>query len=192
MPDSLQLNYWKHSWPLRPDACPCDLHFCDYLQTFQIRDKVVFHFGSGEHHIVGRENAALEVPNHILAVTASQPEYAAYIEFIITNPHAANYYKVMFLDIYTLSARLLPTFDVVTLFHLCEFFREQQQSAYAPLDDIRLLDLFLSKLRPDGQILFYRGSLAAEKMQIVVDRFVNAGKLVFQDDYKTLKIYRLP
>ena len=191
MPDKLQLNYWRHSWPLRPDVCPCDPDFCDFVLEGQVRDKVIFHFGTGEHHLVGRENAALDVPNHIFAVTASQPEYSAYIDFIIGNPHAANYYKVMFVDIYTLSPRVLPKFDVVTLFHLCEFFREQQ-AAYAPLDDVRLLELFISNLKPNGKILFYRGSHTSEKMQTIVDRFVHEGKLVFQGDFKTLMIYHLP
>ena len=190
MTDEIQLSYWKHSWPLRPDVCPCDLDFCDFVDEHHVRGDVIFHFGTGEHHIVGRRNIALEVPNHILAITASRPEYTAYIDFIIANPLAANYYKVVFADIYTLSARILPQCGLVTLFHLCEFFRAQH-SAYAPLDDRRLLDLFISRLRPGGRVLFYRGSLAADRMMIIVDEFVNAGKLVYEKDYKTLLVYRV-
>lgn len=189
MTDTVQLRYWKYSWPLRPDDCPCDLDFCDFVQDFQLHDKVIFHFGTGEHHIVGRNNATLSSPNHILAVTASQPEYAAYMDFIISNPHAATYYKVMFVDIYTLSPRILPTFDVITLFHLCEFYREQH-STYAPLDDTSLLQLFVSNLAPDGRLLFYRDSVAADKMRPIVNRFVDAGTILLEGEYKTLLIYR--
>jgi hypothetical protein len=191
MSDGLQLNYWKHSWPLRPDVCPCDLDFCDFIYEKRIRDNVIFHFGTGEHHIVGRRNLTLQPPNHIIAVTASQPEYAAYIDFIIQSPHAANYYKVVFADIYTWSARILPQCDVVTLFHLCEFYKEERHSAYAPLDDRRLLDLFISRLQPHGRVLFYRGSAAAEKMLHIVKDFVTDGKLIFEDEYKTLLVYRV-
>lgn len=191
MPDTIKLNFWRHSWPLNPDVCPCDVDFCDFIQDKEIRDRVIFHFGTGEHHIVSRRNIDLQPPNHIFAVTASEGEYSAYIKYIIDNPYAGNYYKVLFLDIYTLSERILPRFDVVTLFHLCEFFREQN-SRYAPLDDRGLIDLFVSRLRPGGRILFYQGSLAAEKMLTIVNECVDAGKLVFAEKYKTLLVYRLP
>lgn len=191
MSDTIKLNFWRHSWPLNPDVCPCDVNFCDFIDDNQIQDHVIFHFGTGEHHIVARHNIAIRSPNHVLAVTASEVEYSAYIKYIIDNPHAGNYYKVLFLDIYTLSARILPQFDVVTLFHLCEFFREQN-SRYAPLDDRGLIDLFISRLKPDGRMLFYRGSHAAENMLPIVKDYVAAGKLVFAEAYKTLLVYRLP
>lgn len=191
MSDVVKLNFWRHSWPLNPEVCPCDVDFCDFIYDHEIRDHVIFHFGTGEHHILGRRNIDIQAPNHILAVTASEGEYSAYIKYIIDNPYAGNYYKVLFLDIYTLSERILPQLDVVTLFHLCEFFRDQN-SQYAPLDDRRLIDLFISKLQPGGRILFYRGSLAAEKMMSIVNEYVDAGKLVFAEAYKTLLVYRLP
>jgi len=191
MSDTVKLNFWRHSWPLNPDVCPCDVDFCDFIHDKGIRDRVIFHFGTGEHHIVGRRNIDVQAPNHIFAVTASEGEYGAYIKYIIDNPYAGNYYKVLFLDIYTLSERILPRFDVVTLFHLCEFFREQN-SRYAPLDDRGLINLFISRLQPGGRILFYRGSLAAEKMLPIVNEYVDAGKFVFAEAYKTLLVYRLP
>jgi len=191
MSDTVTLNFRRHSWPLKPDVCPCDVDFCDFIHDNEIREQVIFHFGTGEHHIVARRNVDLRPPNHVLAVTASEGEYSAYIKYVIDNPHAGNYYKVLFLDIYTLSERILPRFDVVTLFHLCEFFREQT-SRYAPLDDRGLIDLFISRMRPDGRMLFYRGSSAADKMLPIVNEYVDAGKLVFAEAYKTLLVYRLP
>jgi hypothetical protein len=172
-------------------VCPCDVDFCDFIHDSDIRDQVIFHFGTGEHHIVGRRNINLQPPNHILAVTSSEGEYSAYIKQIKDNARMGNYYKVLFLDIYTLSERILPRFDVVALFHLCEYFREQT-SRYATLDDRGLLDLFISRLQSDGQILFYRGSMEAGKMLSLVNEYVDAGKLVFAQAYKTLLIYRLP
>jgi hypothetical protein len=176
---------------LDPDGCPCDVHFCDFIHDKNIRDQVIFHFGTGVHHIVGRRNIELQPPNHVLAVTASKGEHSAYIKHIIDNPSMGNYYKVLFLDIYTLSERILPRFDVVALFHLCEFY-EKQSYRYAPLDDRGLLDLFISRLQPNGQILFYGDSIAAEKMLSLVNEYVDAGKLVFAETYKSLLVYRLP
>src|SRR6267142_2851575 len=103
----MRLNFFDSSWPLRADICPCDVDFLEYLKLRQIKDKIIFHFGSGAHHILGRENH-LDQPNEILAITASQGEYEDYISLIINNPMIACNYKVLFADIYTLSYRLLP------------------------------------------------------------------------------------
>ena len=52
-----RLRYIAHSWPFRPDVCPCDVHLCDYLDERTIRGRTVFHFGTGGHHLVGRSCA---------------------------------------------------------------------------------------------------------------------------------------
>lgn len=184
----MKLNYWNDSWPLEAKKCPCDLHFLDYLEEAQIRDRVIFHFGSGAHHIVGRVNAQRSQPNHVLAVTASREEYAAYIEMAIEDPLLATTYKAMFVDIYTLSPRILPEFDVVTLFHLCEFY-DAEASAYAPLDDRSLLRMFLDKLRPDGRVLFYTHSWKFELAAPIIEEFVARGLIRHERDYQTLSVY---
>src|SRR5262245_3374661 len=130
----MQLNYYDHAWPLNVPQCPCDVHFLEYLQKHNLTEKVIFHFGTGAHHIVGKTNFESGEPNEILAVTASPREYEKYIEFIIHNPAAARCYKVMFTDIYTLTPRIIPNFDLVTLFHLGEYY-DEERSAYAQLDD---------------------------------------------------------
>jgi hypothetical protein len=173
---SRRLNYSRQSWPLRVDLCPCDTEFVAWLRRRGIGGKAVFHFGTGDHHIVGRENAKLPKPNQVLGVTASPEEYARYIDLVIAEPRIANSYKAMFLDIYTLDPRGLPDFDVVALFHLCEF-HDPKASSYAPLDDRRLLDLFLKKLRANGRICFYLGSNGRDAMLRLVDKFIAAGKL---------------
>jgi len=184
----MQLNYWKNSWPLRVDWCPCDVHFLEYVRAHEVRDKVIFHFGTGEHHILGRSNLERDGPNEIFAITASRQEYERYIELVIDNPVAAKYYKVVFADIYTLTPRIIPSFDLVTLFHLCEFY-DEEQSAYAQLDDSSLLALFFSKLNPGGRVLFYKGSFAFAKAQIIIEDFVNRGKMIKVDEHKTLFVY---
>jgi len=188
---ALQLNYWPCSFPLKPEWCPCDVHFIEYLRDHQITNQVIFHFGTGEHHILGEYNLALGEPNEILGITASRQEYAHYIDFIIHNPVGANYYKVIFADIYTLTPRILPQFDLVTLFHLCEFY-DQEKSAYALLNDSSLLGLFLSKLHPGGRLFFYKGSAAFQKTQRIIEQYVGHKQMVQVDEYKTLLVYGQP
>ena len=65
----------------------------------------------------------------------------------------------MFEDIYLLNEKLLPTFDVVTLFHLCEF-RGPKTDAYGGLTDLAVTSLLTDKTRPGGHILFFTGSFA--------------------------------
>jgi hypothetical protein len=187
----MQLNYWKASWPLLVDICPCDLHFVEYLQAQAVQDQVIFHFGTGEHHILGKTNLEAAVPNEILAITASREEYDSYIEFIIDNPLAAKTYKVIFGDVYTLTPRIIPEFDLVTLFHLCEFY-DEGSSQYAELDDSALLDLFLSKLNPGGRVFFYKGSSHFARCRVIIDHFVNEARMIQVDEYKTLLVYGRP
>src|SRR5262249_41490572 len=150
-------------------------------------DKIIFHFGTGEHHIVGKENST-DRPNEIFAITASREEYDSYARFIIDNPAAARYYKVIFGDIYTLTPRIVPDFDLVTLFHLCEYY-DKARCAYAELNDSSLLDLFISKLKPGGRILFYKRSSHFWKARRIIKEFTERGKLTKQDEYKTLLVY---
>ena len=166
----MKLNHYDYSWPL-VDYGP-DPDFVGYLASENTKGKLIFHFGTGEHHLVGKNNHELGNPNEIMAITASREEYGAYIDFVIDNPVAANYYRVFFGDIYTLSPPTLPTFDIVTLFHLCEYYDDQRDeedgepfaqqsrlnSAYSRLNDETLLDLFLQKLNPGGRILFFKRS----------------------------------
>jgi hypothetical protein len=186
----MQLNYWAASWPLRLD-CVCDLHFVDYLKEAATVGKMIFHFGTGEHHLVGRNNFAAGAPNEILAITASRGEHDAYIDFIIDNPVAARSYKVLFGDIYTLSPRSLPEFDLVTLFHLCEFY-DERTAAYAELDDSSLLELFVGRLRPDGNLFFYKRSSHFSSCRALLQRMTEGGRLVHIGDYKSLLVYGLP
>jgi hypothetical protein len=187
----MTLNYWTETWPLQVGQCPCDVHFGEYLQANGIGGKTIFHFGTGAHHVLGKINAQSPIPNEILGITASPDEYSEYIRFVIANPAAAITYKVIFADIYTMTPRMLPAFDLVTLFHLCEFYHPER-SAYAPLDDERLLALFLSKLNPGGRIFWYKNSgpqRANAGATRLLEQFSQEGRIVKQDEFKSLAIY---
>ena len=187
----MELNYFKSCWALDEQICPCDVDFVDFLNKTEIQQKIIFHFGTGQHHIVGYKNLELVRPNEIVGITASREEHEAYVQMIIANPLIAQYYKVFFADIYTLTPGILPTFDVVTLFHLCEYHSGANR-AYTQTDDRRLLRIFVEKLRPQGLLLLYRGSQAYSKAEPLAEVLVSDGELRKEQEYKSLDIYRKP
>ena len=77
----------------------------------------IFHFGTGNHHIVGLKTAENGSNCAVLGITASPQEYDDYVELLIKNPRLGHTYKAYFGDIYQLDGRLLPEFDYVSLFH---------------------------------------------------------------------------
>lgn len=182
-------NSWHYSWPLTPDVCPCDVHFCEYLEQHRIRERSIFHFGSGGHHLVGLRNRDGGLDNEILAITASPAEHAQYVSQVIRSPELGRHYRVLFSDIYELGPASLPTFDVATLFHLCEF----ADSVPNPrrLDDRLVLDLFVSKVVPGGCLLFYSGSYGYHAARPLIERAVAEGRLSFLETWKSLVVYRV-
>lgn len=184
-----RMRFVHYSWPLRAELCPCDLHFCQYLRERDLRHKSIFHFGTGGHHMVGTQNHLTGAENDILGLTVSPKEHNAYVNEVIHNPALGRHYKVLFADIYSLSAGCLPTFDIVSLFHLCEFADEG--SAGRRLDDSGVLDLFLSKTHAGGLLLFYPRSYGYRKVQPSIERAVDAKRLEFVEDYQSLSIYRV-
>jgi hypothetical protein len=187
----VRLNVWEWSWPLQEELCPCDVHLVQYLARRGVRGRAIFHFGTGEHHLLGRANARRRSSNRndILGVTASAQEHQAYVDLVMRQAAIGLRYKVLFLDIYTLNARLLPRFDLVTLFHLCEFY-DPVRSRYAPLDDADLVEMFMGKLERGGRLVLYRGSSHFTQASAVIERFVGEGRLAWCEDWKSLALYR--
>ena len=177
----------QRSWPLQPERCPCDVHFVEYLRAYRIGGRSIFHFGTGEHHLVGRANA-VAAPNDILAITASQREHDAYVALVASDPFVARHYHVLFADIYDLVPRLLPTFDLVTLFHLHEFWSAEHHR-HARHDDASLVDTFLGRLSPDGLLLFYEGSDGYARTAQLLARLVDTGTLVARGRFESLLLF---
>jgi hypothetical protein len=96
---------------------------------------------------------------------------------------------VLFGDIYILEGRLLPDFDVVTLFHLCEF-RSEQNDAYGAMTDLTLAQLLIGKTKPGGRVLFYTGSMAFEAARPVIAELEAGGSIAAEGSFKSLLIYR--
>ena len=187
------LHIWNGSWDLRENECPCDIHLINWLDEKQIRDATIFHFGTGAHHHVGIECARPERRNAVLGVTASLEEHEAYVTLAINRPDVARFYTAIFGDIYLLNEKLLPTFDVVTLFHLCEF-RGEQNDAYGAMTDLEITRLLTSKTRPGGHILFYPSSFAFDRAdhsaKDLIAQWEQGGQVERVGMFNSLLVYR--
>jgi hypothetical protein len=183
------LNYWKATWSLDERQCPCDIHFCDYLEEKNIRGKTIFHFGTGNHHIVGLRNARSGAGNAVFAITASREEYEDYIKLLIDNPTLGATYKAYFGDIYQLDRRLMPDLDFATLFHVGEF-RTEHNDAYGALTDLEMTLVCVDRLKPGGEIHFFTGSFAYDQAEKVAAEIVRQRPMERVGPYKSLMVYR--
>jgi hypothetical protein len=182
-----KLNYWNATWSLDEAQCPCDVHFVEYLKHKQAQGTAIFHFGTGNHHIVGLR--AAEDNNAVLGITASPQEYDDYVELLIQNPRLGHTYKAYFGDIYQLDPRLLPQFDYVALFHVGEF-RSPDNDGYGALTDLEMTLVLADKVKTGGEILFYTGSFAYDKAKAVERELIKLRPFDPATDYKSLKVYK--
>ena len=184
-----KMNYWGEKWDLHVDVCPCDVHFNEWIEASKIAGRTIYHFGTGTHHVIGLRQA--ELGNTVFAITASKEEYDAYIALVTAHAQVAESYLAYFGDIYLANPRLLPDFDVVTLFHLCEFSKPNTASAdYGGITDRGLLDMMTAKNRPGGHILFYRDSNGRAATQALLPAWEREQPVERLDDFKTLLVYR--
>ena len=189
MTEAATLHYWDAYWALRIGDCPCDIHFVEWLDANKVVDSAIFHFGTGGHHHVGIACAKAERRNAVLGITASPPEYEDFIKLAIARPEVLRHYNAVFGDIYLLNRRLLPVFDVVTLFHLCEF-RGEKNDAYGGLTDAEVAALLTEKTRPGGHILFYPGSYAFDRAKPIIETWAKTHDVERVEDFQTLQVYR--
>ena len=187
----LKMNLWDAKWDLDEAQCPCDIHFNQWIEANRVTGKTIYHFGTGTHHIVGLTQAANGSDNVVLGITASIVEYEAYIRLVNERPQLMKGYLAYFGDIYLTNPRFLPEFDVVTMFHLCEFFYPNTDSAeYGGLTDRTVLDLFTDKTRAGGHILFYMRSMAFHKAQPIIAEWEKQKPVDRVGEFKTLLVYR--
>jgi hypothetical protein len=193
MSTEARLNIWDDSWDLREDECPCDVHLIAWLDAHRITDAAIFHFGTGAHHNVGIENARPERRNAVLGITASPQEHEAYRALVTGRPEVLRFYNAVFGDIYLLNAKLLPLFDVVTLFHLCEF-RNETNEAYGAMTDLDVANLLTDRTRSGGHILFFPGSFAFDRADTsakdVIGLWEQGRDVERLGSFKSLLVYR--
>jgi hypothetical protein len=188
------LHFWDAYWDLREKECPCDVHFIEWLDHNGITDSTIYHFGTGGHHHVGIECASEKRRNAVLGITAAPQEHEKYVELAIARPDVLRYYNAVFGDIYLINDKLLPIFDVVTLFHLCEF-RGEKNDAYNALTDLEVTNLLTDKTRPGGHILFFPtsfafdwdGSMSAKK---VIAQWEKERDVERVGEFKSLLVYQ--
>ena len=189
----VQLSFVNYQWDLRIKECPCDVHFIDWLDENSIKDASIFHFGTGGHHHVGIECAKPERRNSVLGITAAPQEIESFIAFVVDRPGLARYYTAVFGDIYLINSKLLPCFDVVTLFHLCEF-RNWAHDLYGGMTDLEVTQVLTDKTRSGGYILFYPGSLgfnlAGNAAADVIAQWAEESPVERVGEFKTLLVYR--
>ena len=183
------LNIWDANWGLEIGLCPCDLHFVEMLSDRNIRDSVIYHFGSGGHHLVAVDCMKAGKGNVVISITAAPQEEKEYEKMIISTPELAHHYICYFSDIYTFQGRLLPMFDVTTIFHLCEF-RSALQDEYGGHTDQELLLRLCNQTKPGGMIVFYSGSDGWKGTEPLVADAVEHGFIETDGQFKTLRVYR--
>jgi len=181
-----KLKIYDDNWMNREK---CDIQIIEWLDQQRISDAAIYHFGTGGHHHVGLECAKPERRSSVFGITASPQEYENYVQLVTERPAVLRYYNVVFGDIYLLNAKLLPTFDVVTLFHLCEF-RGPQTDAYGGMTDLAVANLLTDKTRPGGHILYYTGSFAFDKAKSVIAQWEKERPVERVGEYKSVLVYR--
>ena len=183
------MTIWDVNWYLDVEQCPCDVHLVEWLEAERVRDRTLFHFGTGGHHHVGLANMAKGTPNTVLGITASPSEFDAFVKLAIEHADLSRHYQVLFGDIYLLNARLLPRIDIASLFHLCEF-RGDSQDAYGGLTDAQVVETLLGVMPNGGLIALYTHSFAFDKADAIARQLVAAGRLEAAPGYKSLDFYR--
>lgn len=184
-----QLNVYEVSWYLDEAMCPCDVHFLRWLEQEGHENKTIFHFGTGGHHVIGIRSFENGSKHAILGITASPQEHEAYEKLIIERPELGRNYKVLFGDIYQLEPRLLPEFDIVTLFHVGEF-RTEKNDAYAALTDAQMVRMLVEKLKGPRLLAFYSGSYAFDVAERITGELISEGVLEPAGAFETLRIFR--
>ena len=181
------LHTWNDNWGLRVAECPCDVHFIEWVRETGLKEQSIYHFGTGGHHVVGAE---LGTDGHtIVGITASVGEYQDFIQMAVERPRFSANYLAFFGDIYLTNPKLLPEFDIVTLFHVAEF-RSEKNDAYGALSERGMIEALLSKLKLGGWVLFYPGSYAWAKAKPIVEAIAGEGLIRREGGYKTLELYR--
>ncbi len=182
-----KLDLWRDPWPLDEAQCPCDVHLTRWLREQGLSGQRIFHFGTGDHHHVG-----LQAPgsgHSVLGITATEAEYSSYIRLVVENPDLGRQYKVMFGDIYQTNLALLPEFDLVTLFHLGEFW-SANNAPFAALDDRGLMEGMAKKIVPGGRMAFFTGSFAYDVAERLIPAVLPPLGFTEEAGSRSLRLFR--
>jgi hypothetical protein len=186
----MTMQFWDASWDLNLDLCPCDLHFMEWIKDNGVKGRVIYHFGTGSHHLVGVENLKNGEPNYFIGVTASPGETEAFVQMAIAEPRLSRNYTMHFGDIYLFNGKLLPKFDIATMFHLGEFWSTKTAS-YGGMTDEDVLRRVCEQMNPHGEIIFYTGSDGWKNTAPIVEKLTKEGLFKQTGSYKKLLVYQV-
>lgn len=174
-------------WPWRPDLCPADLHYGEYLATnwhpvWKRPDGIdpkVIHVGTGLHHHIGLLLGSAHWT--VLGLTVSQAEKDAYIA-LVRKPLT---YTCIMRDVRDPAYVQIGTHvaDSMSLFHL----GEPPAAARGALDERAVIERALTWSR---EVVFYTGSAAWPRVAPVVYALVDAGSMEHVATHKTLEAFR--
>ena len=179
---------WDDTWELDKGKCPCDFYFLEWIEQQEIKNKTLFHMGTGTHHLVGNTLSTNDSNNLVIGLTACPEEYDCYMRMAIDDPRIGGLYKPVFTDIYQLDPRQLPIIDVATLFHLCEFPNEIR-TVGPGIGDRAVIEIMIDKLSTGGHLLFYSRSFGFRQLEPIINDIESQGLIVKKEDYKSLRIY---
>ncbi len=91
-------------------------------------------------------------------------------------------------DIYQTNLSLLPEFDIVTLFHVGEFW-SANNAPFASVDDAGLIEGMASKLAPGGRLFLYTGSFAYDVAERLIPAIAARTGLTEQPRFETLRFF---
>lgn len=152
-------------WPLWPTRCPADVDFVDWAKSANIVGELIFHMGTGTHHLVGRQ---LSLNNTILGITCCPAEMESYMSWAVENPMFSGRYRVVFGDLYVTDTDMLPRFNIITLFHLYERPDPRREEYGAMSPQLTLGRLIAHALQPNGLIVTYDGSATGAAAEIAL------------------------
>lgn len=174
-------------WPWRPDLCPADLHFGEYLATnwhpvWHRPDGVdpkVIHVGTGLHHHIGLLLGSVHWT--VIGLTVSQAEVDAFHDLTRRPPSYICFLRdvrdAAFVKIGDAMA------DSMSLFHLGE---PPAPEPWA-LSEREVIERALSW---SHEVVFYTGSAAWPTVAALIDALVEEGRMVHADYFKSLVAYR--
>lgn len=147
-------------WPLWPSRCSADVDFVSWAESTYLHSRIILHMGTGTHHLVGRKLTSQT--NVVLGITCCPAEMESYMSWAVENPERSGRYRVVFGDLYVTDPGLLPMFDIITLFHLCERpdSRRDEYGAMSPKETVECLSSRV--LKADGIIATYSKSATGE------------------------------
>lgn len=171
MPTEIELN----PWPWNPEICPADQQAIEFIKN-QVGDSkcAILHMGTGGHHQLGLQLQSRSL--HTVGITLSPKEFEEYIKLIQARPELQRHYTCLFGDLHNLNFDAFRTFDIVTLFHLCEID--------TGADITQTLKRIMWNIFEDSLVLGYRKSANARQAIAYLETFFEKA-----GEYKDLDIY---